>query len=252
VTSLGVGGVVQPSGMVGNGSNLFVGYPMNCYYGYKADGVFLDNSEVSSWADMTAVNKAPVAGDIRYKNLFDDGTTKSKVTTADMTYLGSTIPKFNYSATLEMGYGGIDFKLLLQGVAKVNGLLNGYAGYGLYNGGNVQYWQLNGTWSNDKTNRYPVYPRLQTVSTSGGPNYILSDYWVLNAAYCRIKNLQLGYSLPKAILEKSNINRLRFYISCDNLATFSHYRKGWDPEINSGGSYYPIMATYSFGVNVDF
>ncbi len=248
VTSLGIGGVQQLSGMVGNGSNLFVGYPMQMYYGYVTDGVFLNTSEVASWPNQTKVNPSSQAGDFRYKDLNGDG----KVDQADQKYLGSSIPKYNYSLNLEVGYSGIDIKAFLQGVAEVSGTLTGYAGIAFNNLGTIQRWQADGHFDPANPVRYPAYPRLQAFSNTTPPNYVQSDYWVLNAAYTRLKNLQVGYTLPKSILKESGIEKVRIYFSGDNLFTYKKYRQGWDPEIRTDGSYYPILATYSFGVNLNF
>ena len=248
VTSLGIGGVQQLSGMVGNGSNLFVGYPMQMYYGYVTDGVFLNTAEVASWPNQTKVNPSSQAGDFRYKDLNNDG----KVDQADMKYLGSSIPKYNYSLNLEVGYSGIDVKAFFQGVADVSGNLTSYAGWAFYNLGTVQRWQADGHFDPANPVRYPAYPRFQAFSNTTPPNYVLSDYWVLNAAYTRLKNLQIGYTLPKSIIGKSGIEKVRIYFSGDNLFTYKKYRQGWDPEISTGGGYYPILATYSFGVNLNF
>lgn len=248
VTSLGIGGVEQLSGLVGNGSNLFVGYPMQMYYGYLTDGVFLDNAEVASWPNQTKVNPASIAGDIRYKDLNGDNIVDQH----DMTYLGSNIPKYNYSFSIDAGYKAFDLKVLFQGVADVSGYLNNYAGWCFYNLGTIQKWQVDSHFDPTNPVRYPAYPRLQAFSNTTPPNYVLSDFWILNASYCRVKNLQVGFTVPQSILKKSGIEKVRIYFSGDNLFTFKNYREGWDPEINTGGSYYPILATYTFGVNVNF
>jgi len=248
VMSLGVGGVQQLSGMVGNGSNLFIGYPMQMYYGYLTDGVFMNSSEIASWANQTKVNPSSQAGDIRYKDLNDDNIVDQK----DMTYLGSNIPKFNYSFSLDAGYKGFDVKVLFQGVANVSGYLSGYAGWAFNTLGTIQKWQMDGYFDPNNPVRNPAYPRLQAFSNTTPPNYVMSDFWVLNASYCRIKNLQVGYTVPKSILKKSGIEKVRVYFSGDNVFTFKKYREGWDPEINTSGPYYPILATYTFGVNLNF
>jgi hypothetical protein len=137
-------------------------------------------------------------------------------------------------------------------VAEANGLLNNYAGFAFYNLGTVQKWMWEGRFDPANPTRYPEYPRLQILGNSAGVNGQLSDFWVLDASYLRIKNIQLGYTLPKSITDKLKIERVRIYASVENLHTFNNYRKGWDPEINSGGDYYPILATYTFGINLKF
>jgi hypothetical protein len=100
--------------------------------------------------------------------------------------------------------------------------------------------------------RDPESPRLQILGNSAGVNGQLSDFWVLDASYLRIKNIQVGYSLPKSLINQLKIERVRIYASVENFHTFHNYRKGWDPEINSSGDYYPILATYTFGLNLKF
>jgi TonB-linked SusC/RagA family outer membrane protein len=259
VTDLGVGNVKQPNGLVGNGSSLFIGHPMNLYYGYVSDGLFTNQAEITNWANMAAifggtVNSNVKPGDIRYRDISGpDGKPDGIVNAAyDRVVLGSTIPKYSYGINLGANYNGFDFAVLLQGVAGVKGNLNNYAGWAFYQNGSIQKWQMDERWTSDNPRQDAKYPRLEIITNQGTPNTQLSSYWMLNSAYLRIKNIQLGYNLPGAWLKKAHIGSLRIYANAENLFTFSNYRKGWDPEINTGGSYYPILANYTLGVNVNF
>lgn len=249
VLTLGMGNVTQANGMVGNGSNLFIGYPMQMYYGYKTDGVFLTDEEVGEWHDQSAIAKGSKAGDIRYVDLDNDG----KVTPKDMTYLGSSIPKYNFGLSFGGDYKGFDFSVLLQGVAGVKGRLNEWAGFAFFQEGNIQKWQMEECWNMNPTNRYPKYPRLEIMSNAGSNNTLLSDFWILNASFVKVRNIQFGYKLPKNIISKAGISSMRAYISLDNPFSFDSYRKGWDPEnTNNRGSYYPVMSSYTFGLTLAF
>ena len=249
VLTLGMGNVTQANGMVGNGSNLFIGYPMQMYYGYKTDGVFLTDEEVGEWHDQSAIAKGSKAGDIRYVDLDGDG----KVTPKDMTYLGSSIPKYNFGLSFGGDYKGFDFSVLLQGVAGVKGRLNEWAGFAFFQEGNIQKWQMEECWNMNQTNRYPKYPRLEIMSNAGSNNTLLSDFWILNASFVKVRNIQFGYKLPKNIISKAGISSMRAYISLDNPFSFDSYRKGWDPEnTNNRGSYYPVMSSYTFGLTLAF
>lgn len=249
VITLGMGNVTQNNGMIGNGSNLFIGYPMQMPYGYKTDGVFLTDAEVSQWYDQSSIAKGSQAGDIRYVDLDGDG----KVTTDDQTYLGSTIPKYTFGLSLGAEYKGFDFSMLLQGIADVKGMLSVYAGYAFYQEGNIQKWQMKNCWNVQQQNRYPKYPRLEVMSNAGSNNTLTSDFWILDASYVKIRNIQFGYTLPRSVVKKFGASGLRFYISLDNPFTFKSYRKGWDPENTSNnGQYYPIMSSYSFGLTLSF
>lgn len=254
VIDLGVGNIQQPNGLIGNGSTLFIGHPMQLYYGYKTDGLFVDAADVSSWANLNAINPEAKPGDIRYMDISGpDGVPDGKVDPVyDRTVLGSQIPKHTYGLNLNLGYKNFDFSALLQGVSGVKGLLNGYAGYALNNLGNIQRWQYDGRWTESNPDRYADHPRMQQIPSSGTPNTLSSDFWLLNASYLRLKNIQVGYNLPKSLLNKWKVDGIRIHASAENLFTKDSYRKGWDPEINTGGGYYPIMRTFTFGVNVNF
>lgn len=255
VLSLGVGNIDQPNGLVGNGSTLFVGYPMQLYYGYEADGLFIDQADVDSYADQTSINPDVQPGDIRYKDLSGpEGVPDGQVdATYDRTYLGSRIPKYSYGINLGAKFKGFDFSMLMQGFAGVKGRLSGYAGWAFYNTtGNIQRWQYEGHWTPENPDRNAVYPRLEQVPGNGTPNTLLSSYWLLNGSFLRIKNAQIGYNLPESFIGKTGMDKLRIYFSGENLHTFSNYRKGWDPEISTDGEFYPIYTTYTLGLNLTF
>jgi TonB-linked SusC/RagA family outer membrane protein len=254
VRSLGVGNVEQPNGLVGNGSDLFIGYPMEIYYGYVTDGVFLNQEDIDAWyenhnqASLMPKNSAR-PGDVRYVDISGDGVVNASM---DRKILGSRIPKYTYAFNLGINYKGIDLNAFFQGVGKVSGLLEAYAGYAFHNLGSIQEWMWNGRFNPENPQRYPAYPRLEILGNSTGNNGYLSDRWVLNANYLRLKNVQLGYTLPKKLLQPWKIENLRVYISAENPITWSNYPEGWDPEVNTGGDYYPHLSTYTFGINLKF
>ncbi len=248
IKSLGVGDVKQLNGLVGSG-NLFIGHPIDIYYGYKTDGVFTDQEDINAWANQKKINPKSVPGDIRYKDLLGpegkpDGVVDPNY---DRTVLGSSIPKYTFSLSGGMGYKGVDFTMQLQGVAGVKGYLNNFAGYAFFQEGNIQRWQADNRFRPDQPDRYAKYPRLEAIPGTGTANTEVSDYWLRDASYLRIKNVQIGYTLPKQWLPQ--ISSLRLYLSGDNLYTFNKYPKGWDPEINTGGAFYPILRTITFGLN---
>ena len=258
VESLGVGNVQQPNGLVGDGSSLFVGYPMQMYYGYVTDGVFLDQADIDAWfahtdqSSLGANHANTKPGDIRYKDISGpDGVPDGKVdATYDRVYLGSQIPKYTFGLSFNAAYKGFDLNLFLQGVAGVKGMLNNYSGWAFWSEGNVQKWQMEEAFDPKNPERYPGYPRIQNLGNSVGINNQTSDFWVRNASYLRVKNVQLGYTLPKSVLNGTFISSVRFYLSAENPLTFHGYPTGWDPEINSGGQFYPVLSTYTFGVNL--
>ena len=254
LTTLGVGNVEQLNGMVGNGSDLFIGYPIQMYYGYVSDGVFLDENDIKSWYDQSKVTPNPQPGDIRYKDISGpDGVPDGKIDpNYDRVYLGSRIPQFTFGLNLGVEYKGLDLSVLLQGVAGVTGMLDGFAGWAFRGDGNIQKWQAEGRFDPANPTRYPAYPRLEDLSNSTTPNIVTSDFWTQDASYIRLKNIQLGYTFPKKMLQAAKISNLRVYVQAENPLCWNKYKPGWDPEINTSGNYYPILATYTFGVNFKF
>jgi len=244
------------SGYTGNGT-LFVGQSMGSYYGYTASGLYTDSTDVKNWqATNNTKSIAPSGhpGDIRYTDMGgpNGGAKDSLVTTADQRVLGSTIPKYNYGITFTAGYKNFDLNVLFQGVGGVSGYLSGYAGLAFYLQGTIQQWQADQRWTEANPDRNAKYPRLEVIQNTGNNNTLTSSYWLQNGSYIRLKSVQLGYTLPAKTLKRLGLETLRFNFSAYNLYTWSKYRKGWDPEINTGGVYYPILGTYSFGVNVNF
>lgn len=250
---LGLGNVTQKNGMIGNGSDLFVGYPLQAYYGYKTDGMFIDQADIDAWYDQSAVFSKPKPGDLRYQDISGENGADGKVDpNYDKVYLGSRIPKYTFSFNLGAEYKGIDISAQFYGVAEVKGRLESYAGYALFGEGNIQRWQAEGRWDPANPQRYNEYPRLEVLAQTGSANTVLSDFWIIDASYVRLKNVQLGYTLPQKWMQKLKISSIRVYTNMENPYCWNSYRKGWDPEVNTGGDYYPLLSTYTFGLNLRF
>ncbi len=255
VLDMGLGGVPQRNGMVGNGDNCFVGYPLQMYYGYKTDGMFLDQDDISAWSNQSGVfGSAVKPGYLRYVDITgENGEKDGKVDpNFDRVYLGSRIPKYTFSFNLGAEYRGLDLSAQLYGVAEVKGRLESYAGYAFNALGNIQRWQADGRWNPENPQRYNDYPRLEIIQNTGSMNTQLSDFWVKDASYVRLKNMQIGYTIPRKILEKLKIASIRVYANAENPFCWNKYPSGWDPEINTNGEYYPILSTYTFGLNLRF
>lgn len=254
VIDLGVGNIVQPNGLVGNGSTLFIGSPLQIYYGYEAEGLFVDAADIAAYPDQKSINPAPKPGDIRYKDISGpNGVPDGKVdATYDRKVLGSQIPKYSYGVNLGANYKNFDLSILFQGVADVKGYLNGYAGLAFYQNGNVQRWQMEDHWTPENPNPNAKYPRLEVISNQGTPNTLTSSFWMLNGNYLKVRNIQLGYKLANAALKKTGVQAIRIYATAQNPFAFTKYPQGWDPEINTSGNYYPILASYTLGLNVNF
>ena len=255
---LGVGNIVQPNGTVGNGSDLFIGEPIDIYYGFVADGLFIDQEDINNYADQSSVNTTPKPGDIRYKDISGpDGVPDGQVdATYDRSVLGSQIPKYNYGINLSAGYKGFSLSLLLQGAAGVSGELDNASGYAFFNQGSVQRWQAEERWRPDSPSRNAGYPRLETIPNGGTANSLSSSFWVLDASYLKVRNVQLSYNLPSALVNRIKLQGLQIRLSAENLLAFHNYREGWDPEINPNPSsplnYYPILRNYTLGIKANF
>lgn len=231
-------------------SNLFVGQPIGAIYGYVADGLFVNDADVSSYATQPY---SAEPGLIRYKDISGpNGVPDGKVdATYDRKVIGSTTPKYTYGATLNASYKGFDFSALVSGLGGYKKRLDSYEAYAFYNGGQVQRWQADNRWTEDNPNRNAEYPKLTTLNGGSGTIFT-STYWLRDASFLRVKNLQLGYTLPKSIVQdKMKMEKLRFYVGGQNLLTFNHFYQGWDPEM-SNGNFYPITKTYTIGINATF
>ena len=220
------------------------GYSMNSLYGYKAIGYITE-------ADMNAdgTYKGPrqfgsvAPGDIKYADLNDD-----KVVNADdKIIMGSTIPRYTYGVNLGLEYKGFDFSAFFQGVGKANGYLDQQATMPFYLGGTALDMHKD-RWTPE--NQDAAFPRLAFNQTNNQQN---STFWMKNAAYLRLKNIQLGYSFPKTLINKASLKGLRIYVSGQNLLTFDKFWDGYDVEAPVGrGSFYPQVKMYSVGLDVKF
>ncbi|MFC4870794.1 SusC/RagA family TonB-linked outer membrane protein [Negadavirga shengliensis] len=216
------------------------GYPIGSFFGYVAEGLFQSQEEVDNHATQFG-NVAP--GDIKYRDLNGDGMINDQ----DMAVIGSPIPRHTFGARVNLDYKGWDFSVFLQGVGKADGYMFGQGIMPFFLGGTV-HEQHKDRWTPDNPNA--SFPRLAWNQTN---NEQTSSFWMRNAAYLRGQNIQLGYSLPRPLLEQVKIQKLRVFISARNFFTVTNFYEGYDPEAPvSDGGWYPQMATYTMGLNVNF
>ncbi|SKB88339.1 TonB-linked outer membrane protein, SusC/RagA family [Sphingobacterium nematocida] len=214
------------------------GYPMNSLYGYEAEGYFKDAADIADHAKQFGT-VAP--GDIKYKDQNGDG----KIDNQDEIIMGSHLPRYTYSTNIDLGYKGFDLSLFLQGVGKASGYLYGQGIMPFYEGGTVQE-QHKDRWTPENTNSN--FPRFAFNEINNIQN---STFWMKSAAYLRLKNVQLSYTVPLSPRMQENIKALRIYVSGQNLFTHNKFWEGYDPEGPVGdGSWYPQMKVYSVGLNV--
>ncbi|TDE13357.1 TonB-dependent receptor [Dyadobacter psychrotolerans] len=229
----------------------FQGSQFNEWYGYLSDGLYQTQGEVDASPKLNA-NVKP--GDIRYKDVSGpNGTPDGKISPDyDRVLLGGSLPRLMFGANFSVGYKNWDFALVLQGVAKQNSRLGPDIIQPLRENFGTFPAILDGnTWSKYNTveqNAAATYPRYSNTSASN--NYAMSDYWLINGAYFRLKNISLGYNIPKVLTDKIHIQGIRLYSTVTDLLSLNHFPKGWDPEQNSLG--YPITTSFVFGASVKF
>jgi TonB-linked SusC/RagA family outer membrane protein len=246
--------LVEGTPFIGDGIRTAPGQALGSYFGYVSAGYFNDSTDVKGapvqfgipWSPNPTTGPKP--GDVRYADLNNDG----RVDAADRTFIGNAFPRYEYSININLNYGNWDLNIFGQGVGQRNNFLSG-TGAIPFNSSDFAASLLSihkDYWRTDNPNA--LFPRL-LPSGSGGNNYLLASQWIRSAAYFRIKNINLGYTLPRSVLSKSKISNLRIYFSCANLLTISPAWKGFDPEINSANAeFYPLMRTFTGGINVTF
>ena len=212
--------------------------PYRSLYGLEALGYFQNQEEIDAHATQFGAVKP---GDIKYNDINDDGIINAE----DRVIIGNTIPKWTYGLNLSLDYKGFDFNLFGQGVGKVDGYLDNFATMAFFLGGTAQEWHKD-HWTQENPNA--AYPRL----TFNYPNNEqVSSQWVRSAAYFRLKNLQLGYTLPQPIINRINISRLRVFGNGQNLLTLHKFYDSFDPEAPVGeGTFYPQVKVFVFGLEI--
>lgn len=228
-----------------------VGEAMNSYYIYRADGFFNSQEEADAYTAKYGYpfGKTFKAGDLRYVDTNKDG----KLTADDREYCGSSDPKIIYGFNINAGWKGIDLSLMFNGAAGVKRLFDGYEVYGNFSGDAAHpatIWR--DAWTPD--NHDASMPRIfYDTNSASSSRSVQSDFWLQDTSYLRLKNLQLGYTLPKGWLNSVGVENIRIYYSVENLLTFDKMKINIDPESTSQRlSSYPLLRTHAFGVNVTF
>jgi len=218
------------------------GFPLGYFYGLQTDGLFQNAGEVAAHA--TQANAAP--GDLRFVDQNGDGVIDSD----DRTYIGDPIPDATMGINLSMNYKNWDFGAYAFASIGNEIVRNYERNQPLVN---RSIYTLN-RWRGEGTST--TFPRVTTGATS---NTLFSDFFVEDGSFLRIQNVQLGYTLPSELMENMGADSLRFYLSVNNLYTFTEYR-GYDPSASSGApigggidqGFYPVPRSYFLGVNFKF
>ena len=240
-----------------------VGYPIDAFYGYEAIGLMTpedfkisdpENNVYDLPSVPVIVGNTYKPGDIKYRDISGpDGVPDGRITPEyDKKVIGSNIPRYTYSIRGNLGWKNLDFSFVIQGVGKCDGYLKGSARHAFQDMAAYPqkvHLQRYNVVSNPDPNA--SYPRLTYNQSFNQDTF--STYWLEDASYLRLKNIQLGYTFPEKWMKKARISNLRVYFSADNLLTISDFFYAYDPEtpVSSGG-YYPQVKTFVFGLNITF
>ncbi|HYF68733.1 MAG TPA: TonB-dependent receptor [Ohtaekwangia sp.] len=245
-------------GLVGSDFLTFteVGHPVGSFYLYEMEGIFQDEAEIFTSALPVKVVKP---GDVKYKDQDENGTINAD----DRKHVGSAIPKITAALTVNLNYKNFDLSMFFQGAYghKIFSVLNRDI-EGFYRGFNVTERYYNNHWTGPGTTNQ--FPRA-SWDASGNNNIVYSDRFLEDGSYTRLKNLQVGYTFPRSLLDNYGFSSVRIYFSGTNLLTFTKYH-GLDPEMTvsdnaSGGGdkasgidwgTYPSARSYNIGVNLTF
>ena len=227
----------------GNGVKSVIGHPMGAQVGYVCDGIFKSQEEI----DNHATQEGAGLGRMRWKDLDHDG----KITELDQTWIYDPVPDFTYGFNIYLEYKNFDFTAFFQGVQGVDIISDLKKETDIWAGLNIgnlnKGRRLLSAWSVD--NPSSDIPAL-TLSDNNNEKRV-SSYWVENGSYLKLRTIQLGYNFPQSIASKLSMQRLRMYVSAQNLFTIkSSSFTGLDPENPNYG--YPIPLNLTFGLNVTF
>lgn len=227
----------------GNGVKSVIGHPMGAQVGYVVDGIFKSQEEI----DNHATQEGAGLGRIRWKDLTGDG----KITEADQTWIYNPVPDFTYGFNIYLEYKNFDFTAFFQGVQGVDIISDLKKETDIWAGLNVGFLnkgkRLLDAWST--SNPDSNVPALSLSDNNNEKR--VSSYWVENGSYLKLRTIQFGYNFPRTIASKLAMQRLRMYVSAQNLFTVkSSSFTGVDPENPNYG--YPIPLNITFGLNVTF
>ena len=227
-------------------SRMEEGQPIGYFYGLQTDGIFQNQAEIDAAPNQSALGATPSPGDIRFKDTNGDGV----VNLNDRTKIGSFLPDFTMGFNLNVKYKNVD--VAAYSYASIgNDMVRNYER--TLSDLNRMNYQLD-RWTGEGTSN--TVPRVTTAATT---NNLFSDYFVEDASYFRIQNVQLGYTLNNAFTQKVGISKLRLYTGVNNVYTFTKYR-GFDPAATNGAAigggidngFYPVPRVYMFGLNLNF
>lgn len=234
-----------------------VGQSLNRQYGYVAERLFVDDNEArNSPQQIFSTNgQQPMGGDIKYRDLNNDG----RIDGADQTFIGyPTVPEIVYGFGITSQIHNFDFSAFFQGQTRVSFFIDPARTSPFIQSpdswlpGNTQLLKAyaDDHWSEDNQNLYALYPRLGANGAQIENNRQNSTWWMRDGSFLRLKQLEIGYSIPRKYAQRLNLRNARIYFSGLNLVTWSPF-KLWDPEIGGNGFNYPIQRVFNLGLNVN-
>ena len=215
------------------------------WYGFVSDGLFLTEEDL---ANSPKLDNTQAVGSVKYKDISGPEGVPDGVISADYdrVLLGGSQPRFMYGGNVSLAYKNVDFSMAFQGVGKQLVRTTTFMWQNLTSfDGN--YWS---SFNTDEQNAAAKYPRLSNNSNSA--DHKLSDYWLFNGRYFRMKNITVGWTLPKAWTEKVSMSSVRMYVAGNDLFCISQYPDGFDPETPASGSIHPTTSSVVFGLQVNF
>jgi TonB-linked SusC/RagA family outer membrane protein len=242
-SSIGNGGVIP----------LLEGYPLNSVWGYKTGGIFQSNEEYQEYKKTVSTPFFPNnagAGDIKYLDVNGDGVISAGEATpessGDLVYLGTTNARYTYGMDLGVNWKAFDFSIFFQGAARRKFLINEGTLSPMLGTADMPWSIHMDRWTPENPDAF--FPRMYQTSAH---NYRPSDRWAQNGNYLRLKNVQLGYTVP---LKTKHVQRLRVYFSGQDLWESTDVMKVFDPEVGNdvSATTYPFFRSYSFGLNLTF
>ena len=226
------------------------GFEYNSWYGYRSDGLFQSQDDLDRSPILSTVVRP---GDIKYQDISGpDGNPDGIISPEyDRVPLAGSQPRYLYGGNINLGYKGFDAFLMFQGVGKQTSRLEVdmvYQTAGWYNFPDFVDGNYYSRYHTDEQNANAKYPRLSQLAYDGN-NYEMSDYWLFDGSYFRLKNVTLGYTLPGSWNNYLKMSNIRVYASVNDLFSANNYPKGWDPE--AGLTAY-IARTWNFGAQIRF
>jgi TonB-linked SusC/RagA family outer membrane protein len=221
------------------------GYPVNSWYLYQADGIFQSQEEVDNHAFQHA---ATSPGDIKFRDINNDGT----IDIDDMDIRGRSLPEFTYGFNLNLDFKGFDLSAFFQGVHDIDIYPTHNVTWPLFNGAGITKDYLANYWTPERPDA--KYPRLFLPKRGTLINSVNSTFWLKDASYLRLKNVQVGYTINADLLNRLNIKKVRAYVNGQNLLTFSKW-KLTDPEkdiLKQNIGDYPNVKMVTLGLNLVF